>query len=65
MNATKDLTGRVWFSTAQAAEYAGRHQKTVLNALYDGELVGSQRKVGCSWRIHRSDLDSWLRGEDA
>lgn len=57
--------GRVWFSTAQAGEYAGRHPKTVLDALHLGDLRGSQRSAGCSWRIHRSDLDSWLRGDAA
>lgn len=59
------LADRIWFSTTQAAEYAGRHQKTVLNALYLGDLKGAQRQTGCSWRIHRDDLDSWLRGESA
>lgn len=55
--------GRVWFSTEQAAEYAGRHRKTILNALVAQELRGSQRAAGCTWRIHRDDLDAWLRGE--
>ena len=53
---------RVWYSTTQAADYAGRHPKTILDALHLGELHGSQKRAGCSWRIHRDALDSWLRG---
>lgn len=62
MTTPTDVHSRIWFSTTQAAEYAGRHVKTIANALRDGELVGSQRHAGCSWRIHRDDLDRWLRG---
>lgn len=54
---------RVWFSTTQAAEYTGRHPKTLHKALAAGELNGNQRHAGCSWRIHRDDLDAWMRGE--
>ena len=53
---------RVWYNTKQAAEYAGRHPKTVLVALHLGELCGSQKQAGCSWRIHRDSLNDWLRG---
>ena len=56
---------RIWYSTTQAASYAGRHSKTILTALQAGELVGSQRRAGCFWRIHRDDLDAWLRGGTA
>ena len=54
-------TDRIWFSTGQAAEYAGRHPKTVLAALQLKKLRGSQKQAGCSWRIHRDSLDDWLR----
>lgn len=56
---------RIWFSTTQAADYAGRHPKTILDALHIGDLKGSQRAAGCSWRIHRDALDAWLRGDAA
>lgn len=59
---TIDLNTRIWHSTATAAEYAGCHVDTLLAALRAGELRGSQRKVNGRWRIHRDDLDAWLRG---
>lgn len=55
--------GRIWFNTAQAAEYSGYHPTTIRHVLQAGELVGTQRKDGGRWRIHRDDLDSWLRGD--
>lgn len=60
---TINVNKRIWFSTRQAAELAGMHPKTVRNALEAGELVGSQRREGGHWRIHRKDLNAWLRGE--
>jgi excisionase family DNA binding protein len=46
-----------------AARYAGCHEKTVLRALRQGELVGYQRGPNCSWRIYQSDLDAYIRDE--
>ncbi len=60
---TINLDKRIWFSTRQAAEFAGLHPKTVRNALEAGELVGSQRREGGHWRIHHKDLNAWLRGK--
>lgn len=62
---TTDLNTRIWHSTATAASYADCHPETVLAALRAGELRGSQRKPNGRWRIHRDDLDRWLRGEQA
>lgn len=59
----RDLEGRIWHTTAQAAVYAECHPQTILSALQAGELKGSQRKAQGRWRIHRDDLDKWLRGE--
>lgn len=56
-------TTTIWFSTAQAAEHAGRHPVTVRNALASGELHGGQRSAGCQWRIHRDCLDAWVAAE--
>lgn len=58
-----NLSDRIWFDTAQASEYAGYHRQTIVRALQSGELQGNQRKVGGKWRIHRDDLDAWMRGE--
>ncbi len=60
-----DWTGQIWFTTRQAAAFTGYHQDTVRKALEAGEIAGSQRRAGGHWRIHRDDLDRWLRGERA
>lgn len=57
-----DLEGRVWFDARQAALYSGMHWRTITDALRDGSLSGSQRVDKGKWRIHRDDLDNWLRG---
>lgn len=62
---TTSLAGRHWFSTAQAAEYAGVSTKTIRRALEAGRLKGGQDVPGGKWHIHRDDLDAWLRGESA
>lgn len=58
-------TERIWFNTDQAAEYTGYHPTTVRGALQSGELSGTQRKKNGRWRMHRDQLDAWLRGEAA
>lgn len=58
-------TDRTWFNTSQAADYTGYHATTVRGALESGELVGSQRKPNGRWRIHKDELDAWLKGEAA
>lgn len=63
MSATHE--NRIWFTTAQAAEFSGYHRDTVRKALEAGELAGSQRVAGGHWRISRSALDAWLGGEAA
>lgn len=56
------MSTRLWFNTAQAAEYAGYHLQTVRKAAEAGELHGSQRKAGGRWRFHVTCLDAWLSG---
>lgn len=55
---------QIWFTTKQAAEYAGCHQQTVAEACRTGALLAGQPfgRPGGSWRIHVDDLDAWLRG---
>lgn len=64
---TADLNSRIWFSTAQAAEYAGCDIQTVSKACRAGTLKAGQPFGGAGgrWRINRADLDAWLRGEKA
>jgi excisionase family DNA binding protein len=56
------MSDRIWFSVAQAAEYATCHRDTVRKAAEASELHGSQRKARGHWRIHRDCLDAWLAG---
>lgn len=60
-----DLNTRVWFTSRQAAEYAGCNQQTIAEACRSEALRAGQPFGGAGgrWRIHRADLDSWLRGE--
>jgi excisionase family DNA binding protein len=51
---------RLWFSTAQAAEYAGKHVDTIRKACESGELHGGQRTKNGRWAIRRECLDAWL-----
>ena len=46
---------------AEAAEYLRLAPSTVYNLLNNGQLPA--RKIGGSWRISRSALDGWLRGD--
>lgn len=51
-------------TVAEAATYAGYHEKTLLKKLRRNELRGYQPGgAGCEWRIYRADLDAWIKGE--
>lgn len=52
-----------WLTAREAAEYSRRSAGTINKALRDGSLRGSQKVRGGDWRIHRDDLDAWIRGE--
>lgn len=57
------MNERLWFTTAQAAARAERHEVTVRRALQAGELHGSQRGAGGRWRTHRDCIDAWVLGQ--
>lgn len=59
------LHERHWFTTAQAAEYAGVSVKTVRRALESGLLAASQDVPGGKWHIRRTAVDDWLSGRTA
>ncbi|MGH3439292.1 MAG: helix-turn-helix domain-containing protein [Sciscionella sp.] len=46
----------------EVAAYSRRHVDTVRLALRREELRGNQSDVNCNWRIHRDDVDAWVRG---
>lgn len=52
-----------WMSVAQVRVYAGTGETTTYHALQTGELRGVQRtSPRGTWRIHRDDVDAWMRG---
>lgn len=52
-----------WLSAREAAEYTGRHHKTILKAAEAGELRGYQQGRRSPWAFQLPDLDRWMRGE--
>jgi excisionase family DNA binding protein len=54
---------RYWLSTTEAAAHTGVSERELYEALRTRELTGSQRAKGRKWRVHRDDLDRWMRGE--
>lgn len=51
-----------WMTVPEVAAYARSSRTEVLEALTDESLRGSQVKPGGKWRVHRDDVDAWLRG---
>lgn len=52
-----------WLTVDEARAYARCGRQQMYRALHTGELVGTQRKrPQGTWRIHRDDLEAWLRG---
>lgn len=54
-----------WFTQKQAVAYSQRSERTINEALRNGELRGYQPSRNARWLIHRDDLDAWIRGEKA
>lgn len=52
-----------WMTVPEVAAYARSSRSDILAALACEELRGHQRVAGGRWRIHRDDVDAWLRGE--
>lgn len=52
-----------WLTVAEACQYSRVGRTDLLAALNSEELRGSQIKRNGRWRVHRDDLDAWLRGE--
>jgi excisionase family DNA binding protein len=59
---TSVVTDSPWMVVAEVEAYARASKRDVIEALNDGSLRGSQRKAGGKWRVHRDDVDAWLRG---
>lgn len=52
-----------WKVLPEVQAYARMGRSEILAALNDGSLRGHQTKAGGRWRVHRDDIDAWLRGE--
>lgn len=50
-----------WMTPLEAASYARTSPNMVTIACRDGSLPASQIKRGGKWRIHRDDLETWIR----
>lgn len=51
-----------WLLVPEVMTYARASRREVLDALKDGSLRGTQKSRGGKWRVHRDDVDAWLRG---
>lgn len=51
-----------WLVVSEAASYSRNDTAVIYGALASGELVGHRRGKRGQWRIHREDLDAWIRG---
>lgn len=60
---TAPILDSPWLLVPEVMRYARVGNRDVLGALGDGSLRGHQVKAGGKWRIHRDDVDAWLRGE--
>lgn len=52
-----------WMTADEVATYALCHIQTVYKAQRSGALTAAQSCVGGKLRIHRDDVDRWLRGQ--
>lgn len=52
-----------WLTVPEVAAYARSSKTEVLGALNDQSLRGYQNVKGGRWRVHRDDVDAWLRRE--
>lgn len=49
-----------WLSVRQVALAVGVDRKIVYEALFAGELTGSQPCEKGTWKVHRTDVDAWI-----
>lgn len=57
------VTDSPWLVVPEVQAYARASRHEVIDALNDGSLRGYQRAPGGKWRVHRDDVDAWLRGD--
>lgn len=59
----KELSEQRFVTVAGAALIADSHPETVRSALRSGELHGSQRVKGGTWKIRPACVEAWVDGE--
>jgi len=52
-----------FLTVATAAERAACHPDTLRDALRSGDLHGTQRVKGGTWKIRPACIDAWVEGE--
>lgn len=57
------MTNQELLTPEEAAQYLRVNPQTIYRLLRRGRLPGA--KIGHQWRIRKSDLDSFLRGQGA
>jgi excisionase family DNA binding protein len=57
------VTDSPWLNLDDAARYALVGRDLMRDAVASGECVGYQSMKGGRWRVHRDDLDRWIRGD--
>lgn len=64
------MTDSPWLTVRETAAYSRRHKDTVLRALRECQrnggrsgLKGLQQRANTTYRIHRDDVDRWMRGD--
>jgi excisionase family DNA binding protein len=50
-----------WLTTREAADYSRFNVSHINRSLRAGDLLGYQATRTGKWKIHRDDLDAWIR----
>lgn len=60
---TAPILDSPWMTVQEVATYARSSKTEVMTALRDQSLRGYQNTERGRWRVHRDDVDAWLRKE--
>lgn len=57
------MTDSPWMTVKDAAKYTKWSEWTVRQAVKDGSLEAHGVRSGRGYRLHRDDLDKWMRSQ--
>lgn len=60
MTTAYDDLAKVWFSPVEIRKITGVGLNAIYSALQCGDLEGTQRIKGGTWRVHRDAVDRWM-----